>query len=81
MYINLKGGDKMKKEIIEKEHGVFYNAEAAKRFVWEHRNIFASSRRYIIGSYPPIIKEISTFPDGKKTYWFWKFLPEKYIIY
>ena len=70
----------MKKEIIEKEHGVSYNAEAAKRFVWEHRNIFGKSRRYIISSYPPVIKEISTSPSGKKVYWFWKFLPGKYII-
>jgi len=45
----------------------FYNAEAAKRFVWEHRNIFGKSRRYIISSYPPVIKEVSTSPSGKKS--------------
>jgi len=73
----------MKKEVINGNFKQeYYSIHFAKEHVYNHRNIFSkSTRRYVFRTYPPIIKEIDTAPDGKKQYWFWCFLENKKIIY
>ena len=72
----------LNKEIIRKKvYQESYNPYSAKKFVYDHRNIFDSwTGRYIYQSYPPIIKEISRFKDSVN-YWFWVFFEDFYIIY
>jgi len=73
----------MKKEVIYQR--VWTESSSpywARQFVERHKNIFAKSvRRYIESSYPVVIKEIETDPDGSKVYWFWVFKGNRYIIY
>lgn len=54
---------------------------ACKRFVYEHRNIFdRSTRRYVVSTLPTAIKEVSTSPDGQKSYWLWVFRKNYYSV-
>ena len=70
-------------EVFERDMREFaYNPELAKKFVWNHRNVFGDSYRFIESSDPPVIREISISPDGKmKYFWFWVFFPNKYIVF
>ena len=72
----------MEREIIRKNHELEFHPDAAKDFVYRHRNVFSkSTRRYVVKSIPPVIKEIDVAPDGKKAYWFWCFPRGEVIIY
>ena len=75
----------MKKEKFNypKKYFNFSNEYNCKEYVYNHRNILGKSRRYIDVTFPVVvIREVSTSPEGnEKTYWYWAFFDNYYIIY
>jgi len=71
------------RKILHNNSGGVNTAQEALHFVREHKNVFSTStRRYVVNSVPPVIKEIDRYKDNVR-YWFWCFFPwlNKRIIY
>ena len=59
----------------------YYNYYYAKEYVKKRKNVFADKTVVsVVYTYPPVIREITTF-KSKKQYWYWVFYPDEIIIY